>query len=462
MDRQNVVNLNVNPCKMCMPMGASLAFQGIEKSMVLIHGSQGCSTYIRRHMAGHYNEPIDIASSSLTEEGTVYGGSKNLKAGIYNLIHLYQPKMIGILSSCLAETIGDDIARFVREIAIDDPTLEVDLIPVKTPGYGGSQTEGYYSAIRSIAAYYSEKRKPISKDKPFVNLIVSSATCEDIREIKNIMKQFDLDCIILPDISDALDAPFNAHYEKLNPYGTKIEDLQQLHGAVATIEMGILVDPKQSPGNFLLEQCDIPLYRIPLPVGLEFTDLFIDILCQVTGRSTPLELANQRGRLLDAMIDSHKYNAPGRAALFGDMELVYSLGQICKENGIWPKVVATGTVSARFRTYTKQLLEDTQEEAIILEDTDMEVIRDLVSKSGVNILIGNGDGKMIWEQDGIDWVRVGFPIHDHVGAQRQRVFGYNGAMVLLDRITNTLLDQKHRPYRSQMYQVYYQEEVARP
>ena len=69
---KNFADLNVNPCKMCVPMGAVTAFYGIRKCMSILHGSQGCSTYIRRHMATHYNEPVDIASSSLTEQGTVF------------------------------------------------------------------------------------------------------------------------------------------------------------------------------------------------------------------------------------------------------------------------------------------------------------------------------------------------------------------------------------------------------
>lgn len=70
---KDLVNLNVNPCKMCMPMGAVTAFAGIGGCMSILHGSQGCATYIRRHMATHYNEPVDIASSSLSEHGTVFG-----------------------------------------------------------------------------------------------------------------------------------------------------------------------------------------------------------------------------------------------------------------------------------------------------------------------------------------------------------------------------------------------------
>lgn len=115
MANKNLVNVDINPCKMCMPMGGVMAFKGIENSMVILHGSQGCSTYIRRHMATHYNEPVDIASSALTEQGTVYGGAENLKKGLKNMIKLYNPSTIGVMTTCLAETIGEDINRIVGE-----------------------------------------------------------------------------------------------------------------------------------------------------------------------------------------------------------------------------------------------------------------------------------------------------------------------------------------------------------
>ena len=102
----NFTNLNVNPCKMCMPMGAVTALYGIKRCMSILHGSQGCSTYIRRHMATHYNEPVDIASSSLSEEGTVFGGADNLLKGLANMIRMYQPEVIGVATTCLAETIS--------------------------------------------------------------------------------------------------------------------------------------------------------------------------------------------------------------------------------------------------------------------------------------------------------------------------------------------------------------------
>jgi nitrogenase molybdenum-iron protein NifN len=52
-----------NPCSMCMPMGGILPFKGVAGAMVLLHGSQGCATYMRRYLAEHFNEPVDVASS---------------------------------------------------------------------------------------------------------------------------------------------------------------------------------------------------------------------------------------------------------------------------------------------------------------------------------------------------------------------------------------------------------------
>jgi len=153
---KNLVNLNVNPCKMCMPMGAANAFYGIRKCMNLLHGSQGCSTYIRRHMATHYNEPVDIASSSLTEEGTVYGGEKNLKLGLENLIKIYDPEVIGVSTTCLAETIGEDVSFIIKNFYEEHPEYEhVTIIPVQSAGYGGTQFEGFMATLKAIVKKYS-------------------------------------------------------------------------------------------------------------------------------------------------------------------------------------------------------------------------------------------------------------------------------------------------------------------
>lgn len=462
---RNYVNMQVNPCKMCMPMGASQALRGIKKSMTIIHGSQGCSTYIRRHMAAHYNEPIDIASSSLSEEGTVYGGAANLKVGIANMVCMYQPEVVGVLTTCLAETIGDDIKRIVKEVRDTGSFEDIDIIPIATPGYGGSQSEGYFAAVRSLVEYYTEVKSGTDSKtgnctgrdtiEPFINIIVSNATCEDIRELRRLVDLMGVKAIFVPDISDVLDAPYSDSFNKLSSEGTSREEIAMMQKAVATIELGHLVAEQYSPAQYLSEKCHVPAYRMPLPIGIHHVDRFVETIAQVFDIEIPETVTIERGRLIDGMIDSHKHSALGRVAVYGDMDLVYGISALMMENGVKVKIASTGSLSKAFKSGLESMHERYEQEGMIMQDSDFETIRERIKELGVNLMIGNSNGKFIWEKDGVDLVRVGFPVHDHIGAQRKMRMGYKGSMRLLDEVVNKLLDQKHSTYRERMFNTYH-------
>ncbi|NTU89567.1 MAG: nitrogen fixation protein NifN, partial [Actinobacteria bacterium] len=196
-----LVSLDTNPCKMCMPMGVVNAAYGVSRCMTILHGSQGCSTYIRRHMATHYNEPIDIASSALTEQGTVYGGEANLKKGIDNLIKLYDPEVITIATTCLAETIGEDVPRILSSWREENSESEVTLIPVASPGYGGTQFEGYFRFLHALVAHTEFDETPNAR----LNIVSGPMSPADMRYLKDLVAGFGIDAIFLPDGSDALD-----------------------------------------------------------------------------------------------------------------------------------------------------------------------------------------------------------------------------------------------------------------
>ena len=217
-----LVNLTTNPCKMCMPMGAVTAFYGIKGCMTILHGSQGCSTYIRRHMATHYNEPIDIASSSLTEHGTVYGGEENLVKGLDNLISVYDPKVIGIATTCLAETIGEDVPRIVDKYLTGRKCKPVLIITAASAGYSGTQYEGYFHALFSIvsaatansagnpaanSAANSAGSAAVSEIRKYdtVNIITGPISPADTRFLKRLLDASGLSYILLPDLSENLD-----------------------------------------------------------------------------------------------------------------------------------------------------------------------------------------------------------------------------------------------------------------
>lgn len=451
-ERANYRNVNENPCSMCMPMGGIIPFKGVEQAMVILHGSQGCATYMRRHIAEHFNEPIDVGSSSLNEKGTIYGGENNLKQGLDNLIKLYNPGLIGVLTTCLAETIGEDIERITAEYRTERGLEQFPVVPVPTPGYGGSHTEGYWLAAKKIVSGLARKTPKHSR----VNIIIPHISPADIREVKRFLELMDIDFTLFPDFSDTLDRPFSETYTKIPDGGTKIADISAMPGAVATVQMGMTVEDDLSPGRFLEREFGVPLYNVPIPIGIENTDIFLKVLTDITGKCIPPILQQERGRLLDCMIDSHKYNFAGRSVIFGEPELVYAIAKTCMENGIFPVVAATGSKNAKVSELLKAEFEKYQWKAVLLQDSDFSQIRQQSIEEGANIAIGHSDGRYLTEREGIPLVRIGFPIHDRVGGQRLLSVGYLGTATFLDRVTNTLLENKYKSYRRATYKKFFQ------
>lgn len=452
---ENAVNLNINPCKMCVPLGSVTALYGIARCMSILHGSQGCSTYIRRHMATHYNEPVDIASSSLTEEGTVFGGEKNLLIGLENLIRLYNPEVIGVSTTCLAETIGEDVAAIIKKFYELHPECKVKIIPISSPSYAGTHFDGFFRAIRAIVENVDMDTSKNNK----INIVTGIISPADTRYLKRLLESMKIDYILLPDISENLDRGYSKEYDRLPKGGTPLSEIVKMAGAKYTIELSTFNEDKFSPAVYLNEKYGVPYCRLDLPIGLKATDALVSKLKELGGIISD-DLKKERGRYLDGMIDSHKYNATGRAAVFGEPDFVKAAINLCCENGIVPVVCATGSVCNNFDESLRKQIEKTAkvqfvDKINIMDDADFNAIKNAVIDCRANIMIGSGDGYRIEEKTDIPLLRCTFPIHDRVGGQRVQMFGYEGSMRLLDSIANTLLAKVEKTYRQDIYNKYF-------
>src|SRR6056297_3179701 len=103
--------VTINPAKTCHPVGAMVAALGVHGCLPHSHGSQGCCSYHRSTLTRHYKEPVMAATSSFTEGASVFGGQANLLNAINTIFSVYEPEIIAVHSTCLSETIGDDLGQ---------------------------------------------------------------------------------------------------------------------------------------------------------------------------------------------------------------------------------------------------------------------------------------------------------------------------------------------------------------
>jgi nitrogenase molybdenum-iron protein beta chain len=108
--------VTINPAKICQPIGAVYAALGIHNCMPHSHGSQGCLSYLRMCLSRHYRENSVATTSSFSEGTAVFGGAANLKEALENMTTIYRPDVIAIHTTCVAETIGDDVGSIVEDV----------------------------------------------------------------------------------------------------------------------------------------------------------------------------------------------------------------------------------------------------------------------------------------------------------------------------------------------------------
>lgn len=428
-----------NACKLCKPLGASLAFRGIESCVPFLHGSQGCATYMRRYIISHFNEPIDIASSSLGEKQAIYGGGSNLKLGLKNVTTKYAPKVIGVATTCLTETIGDNVPMILSEYHKEFGTADSPLVVhVSTPSFSGTHMEGFNAAVKEIVEQLATEAEP----NETINLLSGFISTADIRYLREVCDDFGLQATILPDYSDTLDGQALNDYPLIPEGGTPLASIRTMGGARATIELGSTL-PAETGGKVLEQKFGTRLYQEGLPIGIRATDALFELLAELSGKEVPARHTAARGRLIDSMVDGHKYIFGKRAVVYGEEDLVVGMTSFLAEIGINTVLCASGGKSGKFESSIAAALEGMDcELPVVKEDVDFYDIENMAKELKVDLVIGHSKGYTFARKENLPLIRIGFPIHDRVGGQRILHLGYHGAQSLFDLFTNTIIDKK--------------------
>jgi nitrogenase molybdenum-iron protein NifN len=442
-----------NACKVCAPLGASVAFKGIQGCMPLVHGSQGCTTYIRRYLISHFKEPVDIASSNFSQDTTIFGGAKNFNISIDNIIKQYKPGIIGIASTCLSETIGENVSQMIHEYKISHKGEDIpELVYASTPSYNGTHVDGFHEAVTSLVQAFSQG----GRRGEHINIFPGFVSPEDLRYLKEILYDFFIEFAVVPDYSATLDSGIWEDYKPIPPGGTSLEQIKIAGTAHASLEFGHILNSFQtkikvdeeihqpSAALYLKNRFAVERFQTGMPIGINATDNLFEILEELSLYGTPEKYEQERSRLVDSYIDGHKYVFGKRAIIYGEEDFVIGLASFLQEIGMKTILAVSGGASGKFKSLLTKV---TGEDIKTLSDGDFEQMAELSKELKPDILIGNSKGYYIARELEIPLVRVGFPIHDRISGQRILHIGYRGTQQLFDRITNALIEYKqdHSP-----------------
>jgi nitrogenase molybdenum-iron protein beta chain len=443
--------LTVNPAKACQPLGAVLCALGFEKTMPYVHGSQGCVAYFRTYFNRHFKEPISCVSDSMTEDAAVFGGQKNMFAGLENAKAIYKPDMIAVSTTCMAEVIGDDLNAFIGNAKKDGRVPDEYPTPfAHTPSFVGSHVTGWDNMVEGIARYftltYMEGKEPGKNGK--LNIVPGFETyLGNFRVIKRMLKDMDVDFTMLSDPEEVLDTPADGEF-RMYAGGTTQDQVKDAPNAIDTL----LLQPWQLQKTKKLVQNtwkhEAP--NLNIPMGLEWTDEFLMKVSEITGKPISEALEKERGRLVDMITDSHAWLHGKRYALWGDPDFVMGMAKFLLELGAEPTHILCNNANKRWGKAMKKILEASPfgQNCEVHIGKDLWHMRSLVFTDKPDFMIGNSYGKFIQrdtitkgKEFEVPLIRIGFPIFDRHHLHRDTTLGYEGAMHVLKILVNAVLER---------------------
>ncbi|MET0386652.1 MAG: nitrogenase iron-molybdenum cofactor biosynthesis protein NifN [Polyangiales bacterium] len=413
-----------NPLKSSAPLGAALAYLGIEQSLPLFHGSQGCSVFGMLLALRHFGEELTVHSTGMNELTSVLGGRESLQDAILTLAKTAQPKLIGVASTALVETSGEDWIDEIRQLEVQRARElgETVVVSASTPDFDGALEEGWAAAVSALLERLVDG--PLPRQAGRINVLPGvHQTSAELDELRTYVSHFGLSARIVPEVAAA-----GGHTPARNGLhafsGAKLSDVAQLGAAEHTLALG---EHMAGAAEWLARRTGVPYTVLHAWTGLEGTDQLVQLLGQLSGVAAPEVLRRERTRLCDAYLDAGFWFSGKRVAIAGDPDLLYPLSEVFATLGaqLVTAVASTGRASVLRRVRAQELLV-----------SDLGDFEEHARAAQAELLVTHSHGRMAAERLGVPLYRVGFPIFDRLGVQDRCWVGYSGTRRLVHELAN--------------------------
>lgn len=419
----------VNPLKMSQPIGGALAFMGLRRAMPLLHGSQGCTSFGLVLFVRHFKEAIPLQTTAMSEVATVLGGYENVEQAILNIVNRTKPEIIGICSTGVTETKGDDVEGYIRLVRERHPHLrDFPLVYVSTPDFKDAFQDGWAKTVtRMVEVLVETPREQARRDPQRVNVLPGChMTPGDLDELRTIIEDFGLEPSFLPDLAGSLDGHIPDEFTPTTIGGIGVEEVATMGLAGWTLAIGEQMRPA---AEAMQKKTGVPFRLFDRLCGLAANDAFIMALSEISGRPVPAKYRRQRGQLVDAMLDGHFHLGGRKVAIGAEPDLLFDISSMLHEMGSHIEVAVTTTQSP--------VLARVQAESVLIGD--LEDLENGARAKGCDLLVTHSHGRQAAARLRVPFFRIGMPMFDRLGAGHLTSVGYRGTRDLIFAISNLLI-----------------------
>lgn len=408
--------LQVNPFKLSQPMGATLAFLGVDRCMPLMHGGMGCTSFAKVYYTRHFCEPIAIQTTAVTDITAILdGGDYSIVESVKNITQKVSPRLIGLHSTGLTETKGDDLRAVAAKV-------DFPLVYVNTPDYEGGLESGWALATQAMIEQLVVPTEDVDDDK-LVLLPHVGLTPIEVEKLKEFIASFGFDVLALPDLSTSLDGHLGEKQAALSSGGIEVEQIRALGDAGLVVSVG---DSMRGCAAALQKKNPFIRHRhFDQVSGLSGTDALAAWLLAESGREKPPEaIVRWRRRLQDAMLDGHFSLGQTRILAVGEPDHLAGLCHTLHEAG--------AKVAVAISTVASPQLEKIPADRVLIGDLeDAEQLSD-----DYDLIVGNGHCETLAHRQHKALVLRGFPNWEEVGNPLKHDVLYEGGAYFLCECAN--------------------------
>jgi nitrogenase molybdenum-cofactor synthesis protein NifE len=384
----------------CVYCGARVVLNPITDAFHIVHGPIGCASYtwdIRGSLSSGSDLYRNSFSTDLQEKDVIFGGEKKLSAAIEEIIKKHHPKLIFVYATCIVGVIGDDVEAVCKELSVK---YGARIIPVKSPGFSGTKSDGYKMACNAIMELITPHKQAKGKG---INILGDFNLAGELWIVKDYLNKIGIR--VISTITG------DSNYETLLKAPSAELNIVQCAGSSTYL------------ANRMEEELGIPYIKVSF-YGIEDTMSSLIRIAEALGnqaaRQKAVELCETETARLQELLVKYRKNLEGKkAAIYvgGGFKAISLIRQF-RSLGMETVVVGTQTGKKEDYEIIEGLVDD---HAVIIDDANPAELEKFIKEKKADILVGGVKERPLA-------YKLGVAFCDHNHERKHPLCGFDGVV----------------------------------